>query len=298
MDRLATLELFLRIVDRGSFSAAARETGVSRPAATAAIKALEARLGTRLLNRSTRHVSPTVEGGVYYQRCASLLSELEEADRTAGGGVSGLVRVSVAGNLGRTIILPALPGLLARHPGLRIALSETERFVDLAREGVDCAVRAGALADGDMVARRLGVLDEITCASPAYLAERGVPASPDDLDGHEMIGFVSSRTGQPIPLEFTDGGRVVERTLPTRVLVDGSDASVEAARLGLGLVQSPRHRFAADLAAGMLVEVLAGFPPTSTPLAILYAGGRQLPVRVRVFVDWLEGVLAPHLRAP
>ncbi len=296
MDRLTTLELFVRIVDRASFTAAAIDMGVSRPAATAAIKALEERLGARLLHRSTRHVSPTLEGEAYYRRCLAILADLEDADQSASGAVSGLLRVDVPGNLARMIILPALPAFLARHPSVTVQIAEGERFVDLLREGVDCVVRAGELADSDMIARRLGVVQETTCASPGYLAEHGVPSSPADLDGHQMIGFVSSRTGQVMPLEFTHEGRTIEKLLPARVLVSGAEASVTAARLGLGLIQSPRSRFVEDFAAGTLVEVLADYPPSPTPISILYPSRRQLSPRVRVFVDWLESVLRPHLR--
>jgi len=214
MDRLATLELFVRIVDRGSFRAAAADCGVSRPVATAAIKALEQRLGTRLLQRSTRHVQPTIEGEAYYRRCVAILADLEDADQGARGTIAGLVRVDVIGHLSRKMLLPALPGFLARHPALTVHLGEGERFVDLVREGVDCVVRAGELVDSDMIVRRLGLMAEITVASPAYLAEHGIPTAPDALHGHHMIGFVSSRTGQPLPLEFTHDGRIVEVTLP------------------------------------------------------------------------------------
>ena len=297
MDRVATLDLFVRIVDRGSFSVAAAHCGVSRPVATSAIKALEQRLGTRLLQRSTRHVQPTVEGEAYYRRCVAILADLEDADQGASGAVIGLVRVDVAGHLARAVLLPALPQLLARHPALSMHLGEGERFVDLIREGVDCVVRAGELADSDMVVRRLGTMDEITVASPAYLAQRGMPATPEDLDGHQMIGFVSSRTGQPLPLEFTRDGRVLERTLPASVLVGGADTSAAAARLGMGLVQAPRYRFAEDLASGALIEVLANFPPTPTQLSVLYPSNRQLPPRVRVVIDWLFQTIAPRLGA-
>ncbi len=297
MDRLATLDLFVRIVERGSFSAAAAQCGVSRPVATSAIKALEQRLGTRLLQRSTRHVQPTAEGDAYYRRCLAILADLEDADRGANGAVNGLVRVDVAGHLAREVLMPALPTLLDRHPALILHLGEGERFVDLVREGVDCVVRAGELTDSGMVVRRLGTMDEITVASPAYLAQHGRPATPEDLAGHRMIGFVSSRTGQPLPLEFTRDGRVIERTLPTRVLVSGADTSAAAARLGMGLIQAPRYRFAEDLASGALIEVLADFPPKPTRLSVLYPSNRQLPPRVRVVIDWLFQTIHPRLDA-
>ncbi|MCP1249855.1 LysR family transcriptional regulator [Gluconobacter oxydans] len=295
MDRLATLDLFIRIVDRGSFSAAAAACGVSRPVATAAIKALESRLGTWLLQRSTRHVRPTVEGAAYYRRCIAILADLEDADRNAGGAVSGVLRVDVVGYLARTVLLPALPDFLARHPALTVHLGEGERFVDLIREGVDCVVRAGALADSDMVARPLGVMEEVTVASTDYLAQHGMPATPEDLEGHQMIGFVSSRTGQPLPLEFTRGDEVIEVMLPTRLLVNGAETGAAAARQGFGLVQAPRYRFIDDFANGTLIEVLADFPPTPTPLSVLYPSNRQLSPRVRVFVDWVMEVIGPRL---
>jgi len=295
MDRLATLELFVRIVDRGSFSAAAADCGVSRPVATAAINELEKRLGTRLLQRSTRHVQPTAEGEAYYRRCVAILTDLEDADRAASGVVAGVVRVDAPGYFARTAILPALPEFLSRHPGIAVHIGEGERFVDLIREGVDCVVRAGELTDSDMAARRLGVLKEITVASPHYLKKHGVPATPDDLDGHYMVGFVSSRTGRPLPLEFTRDGRAIEVNLPARVLVNGADASAAAARLGMGLAQAPRYRFAEDLASGALVEVLPDFPPTPMPLSVLYPSNRQLSPRVRVFIDWLVETVGPRI---
>lgn len=296
MDRLTSIELFVRIVDRHSFSAAAADLGVSRSVATAAIKALEERLGTRLIQRSTRQLSPTTEGRAYHRRCVQILADLEDADRGTRGTVSGVVRIDVAGNLARSIILPALPAFLAQHPALIIQIGEGERFVDLVREGIDCVLRAGEPTDSDMVVRRLGVMDEITCASPAYLANYGVPTSPDELDGHVMVGFVSSRTGQVIPFEFTRDGRTIERTLTARVLAGGAETSVAASLLGLGLIQAPRHRLAEELAAGTLVELLADFPPTPTALSILYPTRRQLSPRVRVFVDWLATILAPYMR--
>lgn len=295
MDRLATLKLFVRIVERGSFSAAAADCGVSRPVATGAIKSLEERLGARLLQRTTRHVQPTVEGEAYYHRCVAILAELEDADRSAGGAIIGRVRVDVAGHFARSILLPELPAFLARHPGLSVHVGEGERFVDLIREGVDCVVRAGELADSDMIVRRLGLMEEVTVASPAYLASYGTPRTPDDLEGHQMIAFVSSRTGQPLPLEFTRDGEVIEVMLPARVLVSGADTNAAAALRGLGLAQAPRYRFAEDLTSGALVEVLPEFPPTPTPVSVLYPSNRQLSPRVRVFIDWLAETISPKL---
>ena len=228
----------------------------------------------------------------------AILADLEDAERgLADNALNGLLRIDVNGHVAREFILPELPAFLERHPGLTVHVGEGDRLVDLLREGVDCVVRAGEPVDNDMTGRRLGMIHEITCASPTYLARHGVPASPDDLDHHLMVGFVSSRTARVMPLEFTHGGKVREVTTPSRVLVSNSDTAVAAARLGLGLTQAPRHRLLPDLAAGTLVEVLSDFPPTPTPITLLYPGNRQLAPRARVLIDWLVDVLAPRLNA-
>lgn len=298
MDRFTVMQLFVRIVERRSFSAAAADLSLPRSGATAAIKHLEERLGTRLLQRSTRHVSPTPEGETYYRRCRAILADMEDADRgLADGALAGTVRLDINGHLAREFVLPELPAFLDRHPGLNIHVGEGDRLVDLLREGVDCVVRAGEPVEHEMTGRRLGLAHEITCASPTYLAKHGIPGSPDDLCQHLMIGFVSSRTGRVMPLEFVVNGETRNVTLPARVLVSNSDTAIDAARRGLGVTQAPRHRFLADLAAGALVEVLSGFPPTPTPISLLYSGNRQLAPRVRVFIDWLVDVLGLKLRS-
>jgi DNA-binding transcriptional LysR family regulator len=297
MDRLQTMELFVRIVERGSFSAAAASLGVSRPVATAAIQGLEQRLGARLLHRTTRLVRATAEGEVFYQRCLGILAEVEDAESDLSGEVRGTVRIDATGRLARGVLLPALPELLARHPELVVFVGEGERFVDLVREGVDLVVRAGPLSDSDMIVRPLGLMEEVTCASPGYLAAHGVPRRPEDLARHTMIGFASSRTGGVLPLEFVVGGEVIELVIPARVLVNGAETLAAAARLGMGLIQAPRHGLAADLASGALVEVLEDFRPTPTPLSLLYPSRRQTPPRVKVVMEWLSGLLAAALAA-
>lgn len=296
MDSLSAMRLLVRVVERRSFSAAAKEMGIPRSTATTAIKELEQRLGVRLLERTTRHVVPTPEGEAYRQRCVAILGDVEEAENAfRPGRARGTLHVDTNGHLARTLILPELPAFLAAHPELSLHLGEGDRLVDLVREGVDLVIRAGELASSDLVVRRLGTVGEITCASPGYLARHGVPRTPDDLAGHLMVGFVSSRTGQVLPLEFTVGSRVREIVLPARVTSSSSEMTAALARLGFGLVQAPRFRFAEDLASGRLVEVLGGHPPTPITLSVLYLRSRQRSPRVRVFVDWLFEVLKPRL---
>lgn len=204
----------------------------------------------------------------------------------------GALRLDVHGTLARHFIVPHLPAFLDRHPGLDLHIGEGDRLVDLVREGVDCVVRAGEPGDSGMVVRRLGLLPEATCASPAYLQQFGMPATPGDLDGHQAVGFVSSGVGEVMPLEFTMEAEIRRVPLPCRVTVTGAEMSVTLARLGLGLIQAPRYRLKADLASGALVEVLAGFPPPPLPMSVLYPHSRQLSPHVRAFVDWMVGVFA------
>ncbi|RKH54794.1 LysR family transcriptional regulator [Corallococcus aberystwythensis] len=290
MDRFDAMKAFTRIVECRSFTQAAKDLGLPRSSVTDAVKGLEERLGVRLLQRTTRHVSPTLDGEAYYQRCVSLLADLEEADAAfVGGQPKGLVRVEVQGTLARRVVLPRLPEFLERYPGIELYMSEGDRFVDLVREGVDCVLRAGEPKDSDMVARRVALLEEVTCASPAYLERHGVPEGLEALQrGHRMVGFRSSATGSLIPLEFQVGGEVRHVVLPTTMSVNGAETFVAAARLGLGLIQAPRYRLEEDFERGTLVPVLPQYPPTPTPVALMYPRHRQLTPRVRVFIDWLS----------
>jgi DNA-binding transcriptional LysR family regulator len=299
MDRLDVMRLFTRIVERHSFTQAAQDLGLLRSTATQAIKQLESRLGVRLLQRTTRQVRPTLDGEAYYRRCIAILDEVEDAEAAfSGAKPRGQLRVDVQGTLARHFVLPALPDFLAEHPELQLHIGEGDRLVDLVREGVDCVLRVGDLHDSAMVARRLALLEEVTCASPDYLARHGTPASIEELEGHRAVGFVSSAIGGILPLEFTVAGNVRHVHLPATLTVTGADTYIAAARLGLGLVQVPRYHVEADLAAGRLVDVLPDCPPTPTPVSLLYPHSRQLSPRVRVFIDWLVSEFGKRLPAP
>ncbi|KAF1007675.1 MAG: HTH-type transcriptional regulator PgrR [Luteibacter sp.] len=293
LDRFETMRLFVRIVERRSFTQAASDLGLPRSTATQAIKRLEARLGVRLLQRTTRQVSPTLDGEAYHRRCVAILAEVEDAEGAfTDARPSGLLRVDMQGTLARTFVLPGLPDFLALYPDLRVHIGEGDRWVDLVREGVDCVLRVGELSDSTMVGRRIAMLDEVTCASPAYVARHGMPVSPDDLDGHIAIGFLSSATGATIPLEFMEGDEVRYVTLPSTVTVTGAETNTDLALLGLGIVQVPLYHVAKYIEEGRLVRLLPGYPPTPSPVSLLYPHSRQLSPRVRVFIDWLSTVFA------
>jgi len=298
MDRFDAMKVFVRIVERRSFTSAAEDLRLPRSTLTDAVKSLEARLGVRLLHRTTRHVSPTRDGEAYYQRCLRLIAELEDAESAfAGSKPKGLLHVDVHGTLARHFIFPGLPAFLERYPGIELFMSDGDRFVDLIREGIDCVLRVGELRDSDMIARRIGLLQEVTCASQTYIEQHGLPQSIDDLAGHKMVGFRSSATGGILPLEFTVGGALRSVSIPCSISMAGNESYVEAARLGLGLIQVPRYRIADELARGTLVAVLPDHPPSPSPVSILYPYSRQLSPRVRVFVEWLSGEFVARSRA-
>jgi DNA-binding transcriptional LysR family regulator len=291
MDYLDSLRLFIRVVERGSFTAAATDQGIPRSTATEAIRQLEGRLGVRLLDRTTRHVAATPDGDQYYRRCLAILADLEDAEAVLRASEPhGLLRIDAPGLLTRTFILPALPSFLERYPRIEVQFGQSDRLVDLVREGVDCAIRVGEPVDSGLMLRRLGTIKEVTVASLDYLARCGLPTSIDDLGGHQMVGFLSSRTGEVLPLEFNVGGKLREIRLPMRVSANHSDTTADLARRGFGLVQAPRYRFADELAKGKLVEVLPDCPPSPMPLSALYSRSRQSAPRLRVFLDFVSEI--------
>ncbi|BCH30621.1 LysR family transcriptional regulator [Mesorhizobium sp. L-8-10] len=291
MDRIEAMRVFARVAERRSFTLAAEDLGLPRSTVTDAVKQLEKRLGVRLLQRTTRFVSPTLDGEAYHQRCLSILADIEDAEGAfAGARPKGRLRVDVHGTLARHFVLPGLPEFLRSYPDIEFYMSEGDRLVDLVREGIDCVLRVGVPQDSDMVARRVAMLDEVTLAAPGYVEVHGRPEHPDALGGHRMVGFRSSATGGLLPLEFTIAGKVHNVTLPATVSVNAAESYLAAARLGLGLIQIPRYHADAALKSGELIEVLERFAPTPTPVSVLYPRNRQLSPRVRVFIDWLVAV--------
>jgi DNA-binding transcriptional LysR family regulator len=296
MDRLDAMRLFVRIVERRSFTEAAHDTGVPRSTVTQVIRQLEERLGARLLQRTTRVVRPTLDGEAYYRRCVAILDDVEDAEGAFGSSKpKGMLRVEVQGTLARHFLMPGLPGFFARYPEITLSMSESDRWVDLVHEGVDCALRWGRLPDSDLIARQLAMLERVNCASPEYLARFGEPADLDSLAGHRVVGLRSLTTGALRPPEFVVGSEIRSIPLPATLSLTGTESYLAGVRLGLGLAQMPRFHVEEDLQRGSLVVVLAGYPPPPVPVSILYARSRQLSPRVRVFIDWLAREFSARL---
>jgi DNA-binding transcriptional LysR family regulator len=288
MDRFDAMRVFTRIVERRSFTKAAEDLGLPRSSVTDALRGLEARLGVRLLQRTTRQVSPTLDGEAYYRRCVGLIADIEDAEGAfVGAKPSGLIRVDVHGTQARYFLLPGLLRFRRQFPDIRLYLSEAHQPLDMIREGFDCILRAGDLTDSPLIKRRLAMLDRGTFASPDYLSRFGTPRTPDDLEGHERVGLLSPDTSEIAPLVFCAAGKVRQITLPSAVTVTGAETNVASACVGLGLIQAPRYRVVSELSTGALVEVLSDFPPSPLPVHVLYSHTRHLSPRLRVFIDWM-----------
>lgn len=291
MDRIDAMRVFTRVMDRRSFTLAAQDLGIPRSTATDAVKRIETRLGVRLLDRTTRHVAPTLDGEAYYQRCRRILADIEDAEGAlTGTRPNGVLRVEVHGTLARHVVLPELPAFLDAYPGIDIRMSEGDALIDPVREGVDCVLRVGEPRDGGMIARRIALLPEATLAAPAYLARHGRPGTPDDLAGnHRMVGF-RTQAGSLLPLLFSVRGAPCAVTLPARLSVDAAESYLDAAKAGLGLIQIPRYHADALIRSGVLATVLDDYAPPPTPVSLLYPRDRAFSPRLRVFIGWITAL--------
>lgn len=301
MDRIDLFRAFVHVVDAASFTRAADRLGLPRSSVSAAIRALEERVGARLLNRTTRHVAATHDGAAFYERCVRLLAEVDETEglfRAADRQPAGKLAVDVPGRIGRLIIAPALPDFLARYPDIALTLGVTDRAVNLIEESVDCALRVGPLGDSALIARRVGELELINCASPAYLAHHGVPAEIADLDRHRAVLYASPTTGRVEDWEWIETGTAHTRHVAGSVTVNGAEAYIACALAGLGLIQIPAYDVRDHLARGELVEVLTDHRPAPLPMTLLYPHRRHLSRRLNVFMDWVTKLLAARVGMP
>lgn len=302
MNPLDRMQIFARVAELASFTQAAQVLGIPKANASLAVQQLEAQLGTRLLHRTTRRVQLTQDGQVYYERCKDLLDDVEELQtlfaQPEGAALRGRVRIDMSTGIARQLVLPRLPELLQRHALLEVELSSTDRRVDLVREGFDCVIRVGPVAEPGLVARPLGLVRVATCASPAYLARKGTPRNLEDLAQHELVHYVSTLGTRSAGFETQDGsGNACFHAMAGRVTVNSAEAYLGACAAGLGLIQAPLLGVRELIDQGLLVEVLPDHPAPPMPVTLLYAHRRHLPQRVRVVMDWLAEVVQAHLRS-
>jgi DNA-binding transcriptional LysR family regulator len=294
MDQLQAIRVFARVVEAGTFTKAADSMNMPKATVTKLIQSLEAHLRVKLLNRTTRRVTVTADGAAYYERTSRLLTELDEIDSSISNAqvtLKGRIRVDVVASVACQVVIPALCGFQKRYPDIQVDLGVDDRIVDLVADNVDCVIRGGDIIDESMVARRLGTCEFMTCATPAYVEHRGLPAHPREIEnGHLLVGYFVAGSARIVPLNFNKEGVRIEMSGPYRVAVNDSNAKLTAGLAGLGIFQSARFSVAEHLAKGELVQVLPDWNCDSIPVHVVYPPNRHLSAKVRVFVEWMAEV--------
>lgn len=298
MDKIHAMQLFVRVAELESFSRAAETLGLPRGSVSRQIQALEAALGARLLHRTTRRVQLTQDGLVYYERARDLLANLDELDGLFvqdPASVSGRLRVDMPVGVAKNQVIPRLPAFLQQYPGIEIELSSSDRLVDVVREGFDCVVRVGQLKESGLVARPLGKLTQVNCASPDYLARFGYPQTLEDLATHALVHYAANLGARPQGFEVWSDNET--RWVKTGgVLTVNSTETYHAACLaGLGIIQVPRIGVTEALRSGALIEVLPQYRAAPMPVSLIYPHRRNLSRRVHLFMEWLSGVMKSYV---
>lgn len=289
MDRVQAMQVFLRVVESRSFVRAAETLGLPASSVTGIIKRLEKHLQIRLLNRSTRNLSLTPEGERYLYRCREILDLIDDTESSLHGSAErpqGRLRVDMPGGIAHALILPQLEHFRRRYPDIYLMIGVNDRQVDLIQEGVDCVIRTGSLHNSTLVARGLGELRWITCASPSYLDEKGIPKGLEDLQLHRAIHYFSSTTRRGSELHFSEDGDTVTVPVPGTVAVNETGLYIKLGLQGCGLMQLAEILVADQLRTGELVEVMADRRPAPVTVSLLYPHHRFLSPVMRAFADW------------
>ncbi|BFM17728.1 LysR family transcriptional regulator [Maricurvus nonylphenolicus] len=295
MDRLTAMSMFVRVAENGSFSAVAKELETTQPTVSKNIAELESWLGVKLLNRSTRSLHLTEAGADYYERCVSILMDIEEAEHNAGSLHSqprGTVRITTPAALGELFIVPCLKGFFEKYPDIHVDVNLNDRSLDLIQEGIDLGIRMGELSDSSLIAKQLAISPMVTVASPEYLSERGVPQHPRDLKDHNYI--VYSGRGQAHDIEFVDGDVSIKVNVKGNLITNSSDAIRQALLSGHGVSRAPTWLVGDALADGRLKTVLDEFNLGPMPLSAVYPSGRHLPSKARCLLDYLAEVFSTN----
>jgi len=298
MDKIHAMQVFVRVAEMQSFTKAAESLGLPKGSLSRQIQALENSLGSRLLHRTTRRVQLTQDGQIYIERCRDVLATLDEMDalfQHDPATLSGRLRVDMPVSLASNYLLPLLPDFLQQYPGIELELSSSDRRVDVIREGFDCVVRVGVLEDSGLIARQIGHLPLINCASPDYLARFGTPDTLEALSQHAMVHYSQHLGGLPDGFEYDDGKTTRLIKTGGAVTVNSTETYRAACIAGLGIIQVPRAGVLQALKEKKLVEILPQFTARPMPVALLYPHRRNLARRVRVFIEWLSQTLTHYV---
>ena len=301
MDKLKSLMIFMRSAQCGSFSEAARQLGMAPSAVSRAVLRLEDELRVRLLQRTTRSLTLTEDGNRFYQRCQQILNDLEEAELEVKQSQSipiGTLRIDLSFTFGKIHIAPALLQLAAQYPDLKLNVSFNDRLIDLIEEGIDATVRIGMSNDSSLIMHHLATAHYITCASPPYLAQHGMPTTPTELLQHRCVNFIYPQSRQEPIWKFEQNGKAIDLAVDSYLRFDNSEVILEAVIQGAGVVQLPKFIAAKAIARGDLQPILQSYATQfGLPIAVLYPQKRYLSAKVRVFVEFLTKLAAALKRA-
>lgn len=298
MDKIHAMQLFIRVAELESFSRAADTLGLPKGSVSRQIQALENLLGTQFLHRTTRRVSLTQDGMVYYERAKDLLANLDELDglfQHDPASISGRLRVDMPVGVARNLIIPKLPAFLQQYPGIELELSSSDRLVDVVREGFDCVVRVGTLKDSGLIARPLGKLSIVNCASPDYLTRFGYPQNLDDLASHAVIHYSVNLGTRPQGFEFFNGDTTHWIKTGGILTVNSTETYQAACLAGLGIIQVPRVGVREALRAKKLIEILPQYRAEAMPVSLIYPHRRNLSRRVHLFMEWLTELMKTYV---
>jgi len=294
MDRLDVMRVFVRVAETGSFTKTADELGLPRATVSIAVQQLEATLGARLLHRTTRRVQLTQDGTSLLERCRTLLADMDEVEglfRQNPHQVSGKLKVDVPSRLGRLLITPALPEFFEHYPNIELELGVTDRNIDLVREGVDCAIRAGQLVDSSLVSRRLAQMEVANCASKSYIDKYGLPQTIEDLAQHWAVNYASPTTGRLFPWDYVEDGVTKSLMMRSFVTVNNAEIYLASCLSGMGLIQVPACDLVDYFSSGELVDVMPHLRSPPMPICAVYPHRRHLSRRVQAFIDWFQDLL-------
>lgn len=297
MNKLQAMEVFVQVVDAGGFTKAADLMQLPKATVSTLVQQLEASLSVKLLHRTTRQVSVTADGAAYYERCLRILSDVKDAEESLSRtrlSPSGRLRVETPTGLSSEILVPALPAFFERYPDIQLELGSSDRPVDLIEEGVDCAVRGGVLGDSTLIARRIGIINFVTCAAPSYLAKYGMPQHPRELERHRCVNYFSAKTGKIYDWDFTKDGERIQVPMPGVIALNDGNAYVQAGLAGLGVIQMTDYLLLQHVREGRMVQVLPDWVSDALPVHIVYPQNRHLSAKVRVFVEWVAELFANH----
>ena len=290
MDQIQAMRIFVRVVEAGTFTRAADSLNLPKATVTKHVQALEERLRVKLLNRTTRRVTVTPDGAAYYERTVRLLTDLDDIEASmtnARANPRGRLRIDVGTSVAQLLIIPQLAEFHARYPDIQVDLGVSDRTVDLIGDNVDCVIRGGELSDQSLVARRIGNLEFITVAAPAYLERKGTPTHPLEIEEkHASVIYFSPQSGRHYPLEFRRGDESIDITGPYQLSVNESNAYVTSIVAGLGIGQIISWQAQRYLDSGALVQLLPDWTQPLLPVYVVYPPNRHLSAKVRAFVDW------------